>query len=147
MRLTGFLLLASLALSGCVVPEPEAGEQDKPVADATAEAVGENTTLSQGMPVLPGGAMFAEDRRACEEQGGTVERRGMAQAELCVTPYADAGKACTDGDQCEGRCIAEGQVGSPPGEPVTGICQRDDRLFGCFGIVEDGTIEAGLCVD
>ena len=139
MRLTGLLLLAPLALSGCVVPEPEVGEQGEPM-DETA-------TVSQGRPVLPGGAMSAEDRRACEEHGGTVEKRGMAQTEQCVTPYADAGKACTDGDQCEGRCIAEGQVGSPPGEPVTGICQRDDRLFGCFGIVENGTIEAGLCVD
>ncbi|EDL48119.1 hypothetical protein [Erythrobacter sp. SD-21] len=139
MRLTGLLLLAPLALSGCVVPEPEAGQQGEPVD--------ETTTVSQGMPALPGGAMSAEDRRACEGQGGTVERRGMAQTELCVTPYADAGKACTDGDQCDGRCIAEGQVGAPHGEPVTGICQRDDRLFGCFGIVEDGAIEAGLCVD
>ncbi|QZD89960.1 hypothetical protein K3148_00655 [Qipengyuania aurantiaca] len=139
MRLTGLVLVAPLALSGCVVPEPEAGAQD--------ETVNEPTTVSKGMPFLPGSALSAEDRRVCEEQGGTVEKRGMAQIEQCVTPYADAGKACTDGDQCEGRCIAEGQVGSPPGEPVTGICQRDDRLFGCFGIVEDGTIEAGLCVD
>ena len=139
MRLTGLLLLAPLALSWCVMPAPEAGGQDEPAS--------ETTTVARGTPVLPGGAMSTEDRRACEEQGGTVEKRGMAQTELCVMPYADAGKACTDGDQCEGRCIAEGQVASPPGEPVTGICQRDDRLFGCFGIVEDGTIEAGLCVD
>ena len=139
MRLAGLPLLAPLALAGCVVPEPEAVEHGYPVH--------EPTTVSQDMPAFPGGVMSADDRRACEKRGGTVEKRGMAQAELCVTPYADAGKACTDGDQCEGRCIAEGQVGSPPGEPVTGICQRDDRLFGCFGIVEDGAIEAGLCVD
>ena len=139
MRLAGFPLFAPLALAGCVVPLPEAGEQGDPVS--------EPTTVSQDMAALPGEVMPADDRRACEKQGGTVEKRGMARAELCVTPYADVGKVCTDGDQCEGRCIAEGRVGSPPGEPVTGICQRDDRLFGCFGIVEDGTIEAGLCAD
>lgn len=148
MRLGSLLLFAPVLLTGCVVPEPE--PEAEPVQEGVAEAeqVDEAGIVGQGMRVLPGDrAMTADQRAACTKSGATVERRGMAQTELCVTPYADAGKTCTDGDQCTGRCIAEGQVGSAPGETVTGICQRDDQLFGCYGIVEDGRIEAGLCVD
>lgn len=148
MRLGGLLLFAPVLLSGCVVPEPE--PEAEPVQEGVAETeqVDDAGTVGQGMRVLPSDrAMTADQRAACTKAGGTVERRGMAQTELCVTPHADAGKICTDGDQCTGRCIAEGQVGSAPGETVTGICQRDDQLFGCYGIVEDGRIEAGLCVD
>ncbi|MBX7540233.1 hypothetical protein [Qipengyuania sphaerica] len=145
MRHRGVFLLAALALTGCVVPEPQADpvQQEEP----QAETNGETQTVSQGMPVPPDHVMSAEEHRGCYEKGGFVDRRGMIGAEVCVMPYADGGKACTDGDECEGRCIAEGRVGTPPGETITGICQRDDHLFGCFGIVEDGRIEAGLCVD
>ena len=100
------------------------------------------------MPELPNPPSLPDaEREACEAGGGSVERRGMMGSEMCVRPYADAGKACTDESQCEGRCIAEGRVGAPPDEKVTGICQRDDALFGCFGLVENGTISSGLCVD
>lgn len=148
MRLGSLLLFAPVLLTGCVVPEPE--PEAEPVQDEVVEAeqIDDADAVGQGMRVLPGDrAMTADQRDACTKAGGTVERRGMAQTEVCVTPYADAGKICTDGDQCTGRCIAEGRVGSAPGETVTGICQRDDQLFGCYGIVEDGRIEAGLCVD
>ena len=132
MRFGSLFLLAPLALAGCVATTEPAAEapQDNPQA------------VSPAYPTLS-----SAEREACMAKGGMVEQRGRMQAELCVVPYADAGKACTDGDQCEGKCIAEGAVGTPPGETTTGICQRDDKLFGCFGEVENGRIENGICVD
>ena len=133
MRMKGLFLLAPLVLAGCVATEERGPEmvQDDPRAESPA--------YSQ--------TMTAAEHEACMAKGGMVERRGMMQTELCVVPYADAGKACTDSDQCQAQCIAEGAVGTPPGETTAGICQRDDQLFGCFGVVEDGRIENGICLD
>ncbi|EPX58743.1 hypothetical protein D187_003704 [Cystobacter fuscus DSM 2262] len=66
---------------------------------------------------------------------------------MCVIPYADAGKACRDGDDCQGSCryTADGQ---PPADaPVTGTCQVSNDPCGCFATVEDGKLQAALCVD
>ncbi|MBX7495462.1 hypothetical protein K3172_06280 [Qipengyuania sp. 6B39] len=141
MRFRCAPFLAVFALAACTAPGTvvEGG--------AVGEAETGTQGVSTGMPALPGDAMTDAEKASCLAKGGTVERRGMIQAETCVTPYADAGKTCTDGDECEGKCLAYGRVGSPPGEQVEGICERDDRTFGCFGIVEDGKVEAGLCVD
>ncbi len=126
-------LLSSFALGACTVPERDVGS--------------EPDAVSSQAPLTPHYTMSQAERDACTAGNGFVDRRGRLQAEVCVTPYADAGKACADGNQCEGRCVAEGQVTATPGEAVQGICQRDDHLFGCFSTVKNGTIEAGLCVD
>ena len=141
MTLRGVSLLAVFVLAACTTPEPASED------DATDASVPEMTVAPESMPAPPGMLLSEEEKTTCLANAGTVERRGMMQAETCVTPYSDAGKVCTDGDDCEGKCLAYGQVGSPPGAQVEGICERDDRTFGCFGIVEDGAIEAGLCVD
>lgn len=141
MTLRGGCLLVVFVLAACATPEP-AGEED-----ATVASEPEMTVAPENMPTPPGMLLSEKDKANCLANGGTVERRGMMQAETCVTAYSDAGKVCRDGDDCEGKCLSYGQVGSPPGEQVEGICERDDRTFGCFGIVEDGAIEAGLCVD
>ncbi len=100
-----------------------------------------------GEPIDPDVSMTASRRAACEAAGGYVERRGRRNAELCVTPYPDAGKACSDGSDYEGDCIVEGAAEMHKSGNSTGICQRDDALFGCFGTVENGAILRGLCVD
>jgi hypothetical protein len=65
---------------------------------------------------------------------------------MCVIPYADAGKACTDGDQCQGDC-RYGDGKPPANGTVTGQCQRSNDPCGCFSTVEGGRITAALCVD
>lgn len=119
-RIVAFAAIAALA--GCVVPPDHADEG----------------------PDAP--SLSVAKREACLADGGSVERRGILQAEMCVRSYADAGKVCTDGSQCEGICMVEGQAGTP-GTSAQGMCQKDDKLFGCFGVVTDGRIETGLCVD
>ncbi|WP_454597176.1 hypothetical protein [Qipengyuania sp. SM2507] len=87
------------------------------------------------------------ERASCAADGGTVERRGRIGAELCVIPFADAGKSCTDAAQCEGQCIAEETGPQPDVENPKGMCQADDRLFGCYSTLEDGKVATTICVD
>jgi hypothetical protein len=70
------------------------------------------------------------------------------QTMQCIIAYADAGKRCTDGDQCQGDCRVEGNSVVPEGRPVTaGVCQVDSNRFGCFTTVKNGRAEPTLCVD
>lgn len=82
---------------------------------------------------------------ACSAKGGTIQPVGKAQIPTCVTPYADAGKACTDKSQCQGQCVLEGNL-EAQGE-VTGACQKTDRQFGCYARVINGKATGAICVD
>jgi putative hemolysin len=115
--------LGALALTGCTSatpPQPQAGGQSFARDMSTA------------------------DRTACISAGGRVERRGRLGAELCVRPFADAGKACTDSAQCQGKCVSQGNAETPA---QAGQCQADDRLFGCYSEIKDGKAASTICVD
>lgn len=81
----------------------------------------------------------------CSAKGGSIQPVGRAQIPTCVTPYADAGKSCTDKRQCQGACIVEGNL--EPQSGVTGQCQKTDRQFGCYAKVENGKTVGAICVD
>lgn len=115
--------LAALAVNGCA-----------PAAPPQSQAGGQSFARD----------MSAADRASCTAAGGRVERRGRLGAELCVRPFADAGKACTDSAQCEGKCVAQGNTDVPA---TAGQCQADDRLFGCYAEIQGGRTASTLCVD
>ena len=75
-------------------------------------------------------------RAACEAEGGTFAKAGLAQALICVMPTRDAGKICTSGTQCEGLCLAR-----------SGTCAPVTPLFGCNDIITDNGGMATLCID
>ena len=105
-------------------------------APATGPAVGDPPpTVS-----IPG------SESGCVAAGGEWSREGRLGAWMCVMPYADAGRPCTDGDQCLGDCRAR-ELGPAEARPVTGVCQANTSPFGCFTRVEDGRAAATLCVD
>jgi putative hemolysin len=121
----GFAMLGAALLASACVPAEAPDTAEQPF----------QTTLSDA------------DRATCAADGGTVERRGRLGAELCVVPFADAGKSCTDASQCEGQCIAEETGPQPEAENPKGMCQADDKLFGCYSTVENGKIANTICVD
>lgn len=84
---------------------------------------------------------------ACQAQGGTLQPVGRMQTLQCVIDYADAGKPCTDGDQCAGDCRADTAEHLDAGAPAAGRCQADSNRFGCYTTVENGKAEATICVD
>lgn len=91
--------------------------------------------------------MQSADASACAARGGEMKQVGRLQSWQCVIRYADAGKRCTDGDQCQGDCRVEGNSGLTPGAAVTGVCQATSDRFGCHTPVEDGKAGATLCID
>lgn len=118
--------LGALVLGGCTPSTP-----------AATEAAG-GQSFSRDMSVA--------DRTACITGGGRVERRGRIGAELCVKPFADAGKQCTDTAQCAGKCVGTADQASATG-PISGQCQADDRLFGCYSEIKAGKAMNAICVD
>lgn len=131
--------LSALALLGACAP----GET--PVAD---EGVGPRAE-----------APSTQARAECRARGGEMQRVGLLGSWQCIVRYADAGKRCTDGDQCQGDCRAADTRPPPPraGEPVPsrpapqpvteGVCQADSNQFGCYAVVEDGRAAPMICVD
>ena len=93
-------------------------------------------------PAAPSAQTLAS---ACSAKGGSIQPVGRAQIPTCVTPYADAGKACTDKSQCEGNCILEGNI-EATGD-VTGQCQKTNRQFGYYAKVVNGKSTGAICVD
>lgn len=83
---------------------------------------------------------------SCKAKGGHLERVGKLQALRCITTYADAGKACTDGSQCLGqRCMGEAKD-EGVATPVAGHCVATNDPFGCQTLIRAGKA-ATLCVD
>jgi hypothetical protein len=94
--------------------------------------------------VLSAGA--SPDPKVCAAKGGTVRPVCISRAPMCVIPYSDAGKRCTDKSQCKGRCLTD--TGPRPGKKkVEGRCEANNDPCGCFQTVEKGRLGSALCVD
>lgn len=93
------------------------------------------------------GIALPSDLAECKSKGGSFEDVGQVQA--CVIPFRDAGKECTDNDQCEGACVYvnDGKHGQPPFARVSGQCQAKNLQLGCFGEVKHGSVESITCFD
>lgn len=125
--------------------------QPLPAADAQAGAtdgpdvVTDVDTTDVPPPVrVPESAAAAE----CQARGGQMQPQGRMQSLQCVVSYADAGKRCTDGDDCLGDCRVEDVTSAPrAGAAAVGQCQPTSSSFGCYTRVEDGKAEAAICVD
>ncbi len=83
----------------------------------------------------------------CLKAGGEMQTVGRLQSTQCVVTYADAGKRCTDGDECQGNCRIEDVSRPSEGRLHTARCQATSAPFGCYTLVEDGKASATLCVD
>jgi hypothetical protein len=104
--------------------------------------------VPEGQTVIGPSVAGSEDAAACARAGGKMLPQGRMQSVRCVISYADAGRRCTDGDDCAGDCRV-GDVANPPaaGAPAVGQCQASSSRFGCYTTVEGGKAEATLCVD
>ncbi|HEY0927833.1 hypothetical protein, partial [Brevundimonas sp.] len=88
------------------------------------------------------------DATECAARGGKMLPQGRMQSVRCVITYADAGRRCTTGSDCQGDCRVEEVAGTPQaGAAAVGTCQRDSSRFGCYTTVENGRAEATICVD
>lgn len=83
----------------------------------------------------------------CAARGGELKPVGRMQSIQCVITYADAGKRCTDGDQCAGDCRLEDAPFPEAGTAAVGQCAATSDRFGCHATVEDGKATPALCID
>lgn len=91
-------------------------------------------------------ALSKIDQADCKARGGAIEGVGMFGTPACVVPYADAGKRCTDSDDCQGFC--KGPEGIAAGTPATGRCSLNSAdHFGCSSVVRNGLAGETLCAD
>lgn len=88
---------------------------------------------------------LSTDPAACRSAGGEIQRVCLMGNPMCIMPFKDAGKTCTDSDQCMGRCLGEN---SPPmNQPATGKCAPTNYPCGCFTLISRGIAQPALCVD
>lgn len=100
-----------------------------------------------------------EECRACQGEWG---RHGLANVESCICRTRDAGSPCRGGDECEGDCIASGEVQVTNPDPprrgyFLGKCAERSPTFGCFARLPEGAAKKGpvsleeeppvICVD
>ena len=119
--------------------------QPMPASDGPREIA---AIVPAGQTLIGPSVAGSEDAAACARAGGKMLPQGRMQSLRCVISYADAGRRCTDGDDCAGGCRV-GDVANPPaaGAPAVGQCQASSSRFGCYTTVEGGKAEATLCVD
>ena len=127
MKLKALLFAAGIALAACS-PTP-APEPVVPIAGAPDKAT---MTITDS---------------ACTARGGHMQQVGRMQSWQCVVKYADAGKQCSDGDDCLGDCRASDEKRPDPGTAATGQCSADSSRFGCHTTIEGGAVANTLCVD
>jgi hypothetical protein len=146
-----FLATLALALGACAKPA-------EPAADAPAQTVAapedEPSYPVEDLPVqektiddLRAESLAAIDKEACAARNGEIRQEGLLGTWRCVVPYADAGKACRDKADCEGKCLLSPESDAVTGAEATGVCQANDSPFGCYAEIVDGKVQAALCVD
>ena len=92
---------------------------------------------------------YAGDETACENVGGywgVIGNPPHGTPPNCIFPTSDAGKECTDSEQCESFC--EAPEGSNPDEEVIGNCYEYDSGLdrgGCRREVKEGIFYSWTC--
>jgi len=99
-------------------------------------------------PPAPNTADAQTPAEACAAKGGSWRRICLRGDWSCVMTYKDAGKTCTDGDQCESKqCRFVGDKVPKPGMEAKGACWRNTDPCGCHALIEDGKVESMICID
>lgn len=86
------------------------------------------------------GAEIKAEEAQCAVDGGRFEPAGITGARMCIRPTPDAGKACTNGTQCTGLCLANSNDGS-------GMCSAETPQFGCIDMLDERGERVVLCID
>ena len=146
MRYREIWILLALTGTSC---SPSSLEQTNAASDSNDD-LAEVDSQRQQFEDLRAERLRGPDPDECRQRGGSLLRGvgvtfGAPESLVCVVPYSDAGKECTDSSQCDGKCLVwEGDI--KYGAAV-GTCQAETPIrSGCFAEVLDGFVtEPGLC--
>lgn len=90
--------------------------------------------------------LTAAEIQKCKQDGGVVKNVGLMEIPKCVITYADAGKVCKSSSECTTSCVTM-KSDIQMGAETSGECQRDNALYGCYSVVEDGVAGPRMCAD
>src|SRR5688572_32181626 len=116
------------------------------VAAQTPEGTTGGTTTKGS---ATGGSGRPETKEACAACNGKWARHGLAEQESCICRTKDGGRACLDGAECQGQCVAREsdfvvvEKGPPPRGHYKGKCSEFDTVFGCHRFVPMGAKKKG----
>ena len=88
-----------------------------------------------------------ETVQACTAKGGAFSQQGRLGCYQCVVNYTDAGKACQDSTDCQGKCKNTGEFIKSGTKNQSGQCASDSSGFGCYQTIEKGVAQPAICVD
>jgi hypothetical protein len=152
----GLLGIAIACGAGCeshgspaaaVVQAPVASGAPAPSAPAPSAPMPQVAAAPQAPDAGP-----PATREACEARHGIWGPFGLSPDPGCNLPTHDGGRRCTDGADCEGDCLADGdgaietQVVSPGSPPLgffVGRCSQYTVNFGCHRRLWRGLRDAG----
>lgn len=95
---------------------------------------------------IPNTPLTKAEIQKCKEDGGVVKNVGLMEIPKCVIPYKDAGKVCKSSSECSASCVVM-KSNIPMGTKISGECQHDNALYGCYVLVEDGVAGPRMCSD
>ena len=85
--------------------------------------------------------------QACTAKGGAFSQQGRLGCYQCVVTYTDAGKACQDSSDCQGKCKNTGEFLDASTKNQSGQCASDSSPFSCYQTIEEGVTQPAICVD
>lgn len=133
------IVLAAFAVAAACTPAPAPTPAEPAPAATPAEPTPATEPSPEPTPIA--------DEASCKTAGGDWRPICRMQNPACVMTYKDAGKACTDGSQCEGqKCVADVTTATP-GAAATGKCVTNSDPCGCTTLITDGKTAGTLCVD
>ncbi len=132
-----------LALVACV---SAGGDGTSPLADAAIEVTAlpavEEAAAAPEAPPEPepepqaAPAPLSPEARACQRQGGTWIRAGVAGLMTCQRQTGEGLKSCRRASDCAGECLAR-----------SGTCAPVTPLFGCNEVLDGLGRRVSQCVN
>ena len=86
-------------------------------------------------------------REDCFKQGGEWRKPGPWPKEVCMVPYADGGKKCFAGLECEARDCLFSSGPSNKTIVASGYCPKYQIYFGCIQKVHFAITDKAVCLD
>ena len=147
IALTIVAILMAFWLSACsVTPLSTSVVQPEQTIDIATNDAALNTKTDpfsyQACVYLPN-----ETVQACTAKGGAFSQQGRLGCYQCVVNYTDAGKACQDSTDCQGKCKNTGEFIAANVKTQSGQCASDSSGFGCYQTIEKGVAQPAICVD
>lgn len=105
----------------------DAGADLSTQVTVTGAVAATDVAAATGALPPPEGPMLAQQRAACEREGGRLTPRG-AGLFVCLHQTSDAGRQCDSAASCEGACLARSRTCAPM-RPLLG-CQEVFTLPG-----------------